>query len=49
MTINTDDLTIKQARELAAQFCGTPIAAPPADTSGSGDGYGDGSGYGDAV
>jgi hypothetical protein len=35
MTINTDDLTIKQARELAAQFCGAPIAAPPADTSGS--------------
>ena len=25
--INTDDLTIKQARELAAQFCGTPMAA----------------------
>jgi hypothetical protein len=35
MTINTDDLTIKQARELAAQFCGASIAAPPADTSGS--------------
>lgn len=25
MTINTDDLTIKQARELAAQFCGAPL------------------------
>lgn len=29
--INTDDLTIKQARELAAQFCGSPLAAS-ADT-----------------
>ena len=36
MTINTDDLTIKQARELAAQFCGTPIAAPaPSTTDGA--------------
>ena len=26
MGINTDDLTIKQARELAEQFCGTQIA-----------------------
>ena len=34
MTINTDDLTIKQARELAAQFCNTPIAAVAPDTSG---------------
>lgn len=27
MTINTDDLTIKQARELAAQFCGSTLAS----------------------
>jgi hypothetical protein len=25
--MNTDDLTIKRARELAAMFCGTPVAA----------------------
>ena len=32
--INTDDLTIKQAREIAAQFCGTPMAeGKPAPTS----------------
>lgn len=29
--INTDDLTIKQARELAAQFCGTPMVAEAAN------------------
>lgn len=34
--INTDDLTIKQARELAAQFCGTPMAKQ-ADTGSSED------------
>jgi hypothetical protein len=31
--INTDDLTIKQARELAAQFCGSPMVAAPNSTS----------------
>lgn len=33
MTINTDDLTIKQARELAAQFCGSPIVAAKQETA----------------
>lgn len=27
MTVNVDDLTIKQARDLAQQFCGSPIVA----------------------
>ena len=35
--INTDDLTIKQARELAAQFCGTPMASAKPDTASSTD------------
>lgn len=35
--INTDDLTIRQARELAAQFCDTPMVAQTArDNGGSG-------------
>jgi len=35
--INTDDLTLKQARELAAQFCGTPMAAAKPGTESSTD------------
>lgn len=29
--MNIDDLTIKQARELAAQFCGSPLASTVAE------------------